>query len=120
MAPCQNALLTKSGHGLDESMNGVLGDLPDLDQGISEILDSLLWYLFCSFSHKNSIMISSCWAADAIAQKPMCMPLLEALRPEHRHFSQCSAGTLYRTTIYMYLLIHISSTYKYLSVATSP
>ncbi|KAJ8358599.1 hypothetical protein SKAU_G00151240 [Synaphobranchus kaupii] len=43
MAPaCLYALPTMSGHAPDESADGVLGDLlPDLDQGISELLDSL-------------------------------------------------------------------------------
>ena len=32
--------MTMSGHAPDESVNGVLGDLlPDLDQGITELLD---------------------------------------------------------------------------------
>ena len=39
---CLFALLTTSGHAPDERADGVLGDLlPDLDQGISEFLDSL-------------------------------------------------------------------------------
>ena len=47
MAPtCLYALPTTSGHALDETADGVLGDLlPDLDQGISELLDSLWRYL---------------------------------------------------------------------------
>lgn len=42
------ALLTTSGHAPapDETLDGVKGDLlPDLDQDISELLDSLSWYL---------------------------------------------------------------------------
>ena len=39
---CLYALLTTSGHAPEESAVGVLGDLLlDLDQGISELLDSL-------------------------------------------------------------------------------
>ena len=47
MAPtCLYALLTTSGHAPDEIVDGVLGYLlPDLDQGISELLDSLWGYL---------------------------------------------------------------------------
>lgn len=43
MAPtCLNALLKMSGHAPDESAAVVLWNLlPDLDQGISELLDSL-------------------------------------------------------------------------------
>ena len=40
------ALLTTSGHTPDEMVDGVLGVLlPDLDQGVSELLDSLWSYL---------------------------------------------------------------------------
>lgn len=43
---CLYALLTTSGHALDEMADGVLGHLlPDLDQGISELLDSLWCFL---------------------------------------------------------------------------
>lgn len=43
---CLYALLTTSGHAPDKSADGVLGDfLPDLGQGISELLDSLWRYL---------------------------------------------------------------------------
>ncbi len=43
---CLYALLTTSRHALDEMADGVLGDLlPDLDQGISELLNSLWCYL---------------------------------------------------------------------------
>ena len=47
MAPaCLYALLTASGHAPDEPADSVLQDLlPDLDQGISEPLDSLWRYL---------------------------------------------------------------------------
>ena len=47
MAPtCLYALPATSGHAPDETVDGVLGDLlPDLDQGISELLDSLWCYL---------------------------------------------------------------------------
>ena len=39
---CLNALSKMSGRAPPESMDGVQGDLlPDLDQGISELLDSL-------------------------------------------------------------------------------
>ena len=50
MAPaCLYALPTTSGHATDDSADGVLGDLlPDLDQGISELLDSLWQYLVVS------------------------------------------------------------------------
>ena len=37
---CLYALPTTSGHAPDETVDGVLGDLlPDLDQGISEVLE---------------------------------------------------------------------------------
>ncbi|CAB1444405.1 unnamed protein product [Pleuronectes platessa] len=43
---CLYAPPTTSGHAPDESADGVLGDLlPDLDQGVSELLDSLWQYL---------------------------------------------------------------------------
>lgn len=47
MAPtCLYALPTASKHAPDEIMDGTLGDLvPDLDQGISELLDNLCCYL---------------------------------------------------------------------------
>lgn len=43
MAPaCLYALPTKSGHAPDQSVDGVPEDLlPDLGQGITELLDSL-------------------------------------------------------------------------------
>ena len=46
MAPmCLYELPTKSGHAPDEMTDEVLDLLPDLDQGISELLDSLWCYL---------------------------------------------------------------------------
>ena len=46
---CLYALHTKSGHAPDESADDVLGDLlPDLDQGITELLDSLWRYMAAS------------------------------------------------------------------------
>lgn len=43
---CLYTLPTISGHFPDESLDGVMGDLlPDLDYGISELLDSLRRYL---------------------------------------------------------------------------
>lgn len=46
---CLYALPTTSGHATDEAADGVLGELlPDLDQGISELLESLWLYLVVS------------------------------------------------------------------------
>ena len=43
---CLYSLPTTSGHAPDEMVDDDLGDLlPDLDQGISELLDSLWHYL---------------------------------------------------------------------------
>lgn len=36
---------TMSGYAPDDSVNDVLGLCPDLDQGVSELLDCLWWYL---------------------------------------------------------------------------
>ena len=58
MAPvCLYALPTTSGHAPDESADGVMGDLfPDLDQGISELLDSLWQYLAASDAPIHNVL----------------------------------------------------------------
>ena len=45
MSPPHACMQSMSEHAPDETADGVLGDLlPDLDQGISELLDSLWRY----------------------------------------------------------------------------
>ena len=61
---CLYALKTTSGLSPDKSVNSVLQDrLPNLDQGIRELLDSLWWYLKVLAapitSHNFSIEFSS-------------------------------------------------------------
>ncbi|KAJ8345370.1 hypothetical protein SKAU_G00295630 [Synaphobranchus kaupii] len=57
MAPtCLYVLPTMSGHAPDETADGVLGDLlPDLDQGISELLDSLWRYLAAADAPRHNV-----------------------------------------------------------------
>ncbi len=57
MAPtCLYACLTMSGHAPNETTDGVLGYfLPDLDQGITELLDSLRGNLAGSDGVKQNV-----------------------------------------------------------------
>ena len=53
---CLYACLTTSGHAPNETTDGVLGDLlPDLDQGITELLDSLKCNLAASDGPKHNV-----------------------------------------------------------------
>ncbi len=63
MAPtCLYALPTTSRHAPDEIMDGTLGDLlPDLDQGISELLDNLWCYLVAVDAPIHNIPEVSNW-----------------------------------------------------------
>ncbi len=62
---CLNTLRTKSRHAPDEMVDGVLGDLlPDLDQDISELLDSLWFYLAASNALIHNVPEVLNWIQD--------------------------------------------------------
>lgn len=84
---CLYALPTTSGHAPDEAADGALGDLlPYLEQGISQLMDSLWQYLAASDS---LIHIPSCWIG------PQLVVGQGNKRASHWHQCLHHAGTAY-------------------------